>query len=278
MACEARGRSWLKLLRMEQPVERGEFPLRSHASETQCRPYPSWEGRPAGLCRKRPTEASAQDPHRLVWDIDAAIVQQVLDVPEGKRTSIITAIRVISGEFLKVRKMAGRSESAVESGARESEMTTCARLSHSATCRVGERAVTAFAFLSDPMALSRWSLGCMDLVDVGDGVFMGRSLFDGGQGWLSIDADSRLLLVDYHVGDRERREPRISARVIPGPVCGLGDSVCTVTLTAWRSASMNDERWSRLCASHEAEIWLIKSQIETRHRQSTTASASISTS
>ncbi len=157
-------------------------------------------------------------------------------------------------------------------------MTTCASLSHSATCRVGVRADEAFAFLADPAALSRWSLGCMDLVDLGDGVYTGRSLFDGGQGWLSIDADPRRLLVDYHVGTRERREPRISARVVPGPVCGWDETACLVTLTAWRSASMSDERWSRLCASHEAEIWLIRSQIETRHRQSTTASASISTS
>ena len=157
-------------------------------------------------------------------------------------------------------------------------MTTCASLSHCVTCRVTVRADAAFMFLADPAALSRWSLGCMDLVEVGNGVYTGRSLFDGGQGWLSIDADPRRLLVDYQVGSLERREPRISARVIPGPVCGLDETVSTVTLTAWRSTSMTDERWARLCASHEAEIWLIKSQMETWALQSTTASASISTS
>ena len=157
-------------------------------------------------------------------------------------------------------------------------MTVSASQSHSTTCQAAVPAETAFAFLADPTALSRWSLGCMDLVELGDGVYTGRSLFDGGQGWLSIDADRRRLLVDYHVGTLEKREPRISARVVPGPVCGLADSTCYVTLTAWRAATMSDERWMRLCASHEAEIWLIKSQMEARQRQPTTASASISTS
>jgi hypothetical protein len=55
----------------------------------------------------------------------------------------------------------------------------------------------------------------------------------------------------------------VSARVIPGPVCGLPATSCYVTLTAWRVADMDDDRWSRLCAAHEAEIWLIKAQIET---------------
>lgn len=145
-------------------------------------------------------------------------------------------------------------------------MSASHRLSHSATCSVSVAAIDAFGFLADPVALSRWSLGCMDLVDLGNGVYTGRSLFDGGQGWLSIEGDRSRLLVDYHVGTLDRREPRISARVIPGPVCGLDEASCYVTLTAWRTASMTDERWQRLCATHDAEIWLIKSQMESRKR------------
>ena len=133
---------------------------------------------------------------------------------------------------------------------------------HQATCAVEAPAEAAYAFLVDPAALSRWSLGCMDLVHVGGGVYTGRSLFDGSEGFLSIDGDPARLLVDYHVGTREKREPRISARVVPGPVCGLSEDTCYITLLAWRSASMNDERWRRLCAAHDAEIWLIKAQIE----------------
>ena len=35
-----------------------------------------------------------------------------------------------------------------------------------------------------------------------------------------------------------------------------------VTLLAWREAGMSDERWSRLIASHEAEILLLRARIE----------------
>ncbi|MBV1693237.1 MAG: SRPBCC family protein [Hyphomicrobiales bacterium] len=137
---------------------------------------------------------------------------------------------------------------------------------HALTALVDVPAAAAFAFLIDPAALSRWSLGCMDLVDVGGGVYTGRSLFDGGQGWLSIEAVPLRLLVDYHVGTLERRVPRISARVLPGAVCDLGEGACYVTLTAWRPATMSDERWRRLCATHETEIWLIKAQMESARR------------
>jgi hypothetical protein len=29
---------------------------------------------------------------------------------------------------------------------------------------------------------------------------------------------------------------------------------------------MDDDRWARLCAAHEAEVWLIKAQVESGHR------------
>jgi hypothetical protein len=134
--------------------------------------------------------------------------------------------------------------------------------SHCATALVGVPADRAYAFLVDPVALGRWSLGCMDLEPIGDGVYRGHSLFDGSEGWLSIDGDPQRRVVDYHVGTLEARSPRISARVVPGPVCGLAPSECYISLLAWRSASMDAARWQRLCASHAAEIWLIKAQLE----------------
>lgn len=139
-------------------------------------------------------------------------------------------------------------------------------IAHAVSARLDVPAASAYAFLVDSAALSRWSLGCMDLVAAGDGVYTGRSLFDGARGWLSIDGDANRLLVDYHVGTAAVRQPRISARVIPGSVCGLPDTCCTITLTAWRPAGMTDERWERLCATHETEIWLIKAQAEQRHQ------------
>lgn len=139
-------------------------------------------------------------------------------------------------------------------------------LSHAVTAHVAATADRAFAFMADPVRLGRWSLGCMDLVEVGGGVHSGRSLFDGALGFLSIEADRPRWTIDYHVGPKDALKPRISARVVPGPVCGLGEDACYVTLIAWRDAAMGEERWRRLVATHEAEIWLIKAQIETAER------------
>jgi hypothetical protein len=145
-------------------------------------------------------------------------------------------------------------------------MSNASDHAHCATTLVGVAADRAYAFLVDPAALGRWSLGCMDLVDVGGGIYRGRSLFDGGEGFLSIDGDPQRRVVDYHVGTLQERAPRICARVVPGPVCGLAPSECYVSLLAWRSTSMDEARWHRLCASHAAEIWLIKAQLEAGER------------
>ena len=140
-------------------------------------------------------------------------------------------------------------------------------LAHATTLRVDVAADAVFDYLADPLLLGRWSLGCFDTVPAGaPGLFTGVSLFDGARGWFRIDADRARHIVDYHVGDAASQVPRVSARVIAGPVCGLPETSCYVTLTAWRVAGMSDARWSRLCAAHEAEIWLIKAQIEAMRR------------
>ena len=137
-------------------------------------------------------------------------------------------------------------------------------LAHATTLRIDVEAQVAFDFLADPLRLGRWSLGCFDTRAAGStGLYTGVSLYDGSQAWFRIEADQARYIIDYHVGDAASQAPRISARVIPGSVCGLLKTNCYVTLTAWRTAHMDEDRWARLCSAHEAEIWLIKMQIET---------------
>lgn len=142
---------------------------------------------------------------------------------------------------------------------------TSAALGHSVTALIEVSADKAFAFMKDPLLLGRWSLGCMDTKPTEvEGIYTGTSLFDGGTGFFEIDADEQRLIIDFRLGDLERRQPRISARIIPADVCGLEKGTCYLTLDAWRSAGMDEARWERLCRAHEAEILLIKSQCE-RH-------------
>ncbi len=97
----------------------------------------------------------------------------------------------------------------------------------------------------------------------GSGLHTGLSLFDRGRGWYRIDSDPDRMSIDYLVGAPDSLTHRISARVMAGGPLAYSDPACLATLIAWRPATMDEERWLRLKASHEAEIWLIKAQIET---------------
>ncbi|WP_425049468.1 hypothetical protein [Psychromarinibacter sp. S121] len=135
---------------------------------------------------------------------------------------------------------------------------------HAVTARVAVGAEAAFGFLSDPIALGGWSLGCMNTAPVpgAPGVYAGRSLFDGSETRFAIDADPARGVIDFLLGDAGAMVPRISIRIVPADVCGLGGAECLVTMSAWRASDMDDTRWQQLCACHEAEIHLIRAQCE----------------
>ncbi|MBI2157943.1 MAG: hypothetical protein HYU26_13725 [Candidatus Rokubacteria bacterium] len=132
-------------------------------------------------------------------------------------------------------------------------------ISHRVTAECAVPAARAFGFLVDGAMLGRWALGCWQTEARGEGLFVGRSLFDGGEVWVRPVGDERLLTVDYHVGaSPDALLPRIMARVVPGPVAGRRADTCLVSLLAWRGREMDDTRWHRLVACHEVEILLIQ--------------------
>lgn len=136
-------------------------------------------------------------------------------------------------------------------------------LAHCATAACDAAADIAFDVVADPARLGSWALGCWDAQPVDDRTVRGRSLFDGSTSYVRAEPDPAHLSVDFVVGaDPGDLVHRISARVMPGPPLGLDDSRCLVTLLAWRPATMSDERWRRLVASHDAEILLLRAQIE----------------
>lgn len=135
-------------------------------------------------------------------------------------------------------------------------------LSHNVSILIDAPAAHAVAFLSDPLALGRWTLGSMHTrPSATPGVVEGESLFDGDRSLIHIEADPPRGLIDYYVGsDPQALKMRISVRVLAGD--GLGYSGCVVSLTAWRPGAMDDTRWRQLCAAHAVEILLIKNRIE----------------
>lgn len=135
-------------------------------------------------------------------------------------------------------------------------------LSHCATASCNAPAETAYAFLADAAKLGTWALGSWAPRPV-DGVVRGTSPFDASELYVRADADPERLTVDFAIGDDPGTlVPRIAARVVPGPTLGLDAGRCMVTLLAWRTAEMTDERWQRLAASHDVEILLLRARIE----------------
>ena len=142
-------------------------------------------------------------------------------------------------------------------------MTDIPALSHSVTALIEAPADRTFAFLADPLKVGNWALASMQAEPADEpGIYRGRSLFDGAQNHFAVTAHPQLLLVEYSVGAREALKPRIRAQVMRPENVGLAATSCYLTLTAWRPADMPAARWSRLCAAHNVEIWLIKEQVE----------------
>ncbi len=132
------------------------------------------------------------------------------------------------------------------------------------TAEVAAPAKLAFDYLADGAKVGEWALGALEARRVGDSdLFQGGSPADGSAIAFRVDADPRRLLVDYHVGSQEKDlVMRISTRVIPGETLGRGAGTCLVSMSAWRPASFDDRRWSRLCAFHDAEIHILREKIE----------------
>ena len=142
-------------------------------------------------------------------------------------------------------------------------MTDIPALVHSVTAHIEAPAELTFAFLADPIKVGNWALASMQAEPADEpGIYRGRSLFDGAQNHFAVTPHPQLLLVEYSVGPREALKPRIRAQVMRHENVGLAATNCYLTLTAWRPADMPAARWSRLCAAHNVEIWLIKEQVE----------------
>lgn len=133
-----------------------------------------------------------------------------------------------------------------------------------ATARVCKAsAQAALHHLSSAEGMSRWNLGMFDTTQEPDGLLTGVSLFDGTRAYARADIDLANGLVTYRIGaDPVALVPRIQARVVEGAALGYEAGQIMVCLQTWRLKDMDDARWERLTATHEAEIELIKAQLE----------------
>lgn len=141
-------------------------------------------------------------------------------------------------------------------------MSTHSPICHGVSVEVAVAAQDAFGYLADPQMVGRWALGCFNVLPTQKpGLYQGISLFDGTKAWFQIDSDPKRLIIDYHVGDADRQLPRISTRIVAGLHYGRDAGHCIITMNAWRTVDMTEDRWQRLCATHETEILMIQAQL-----------------
>jgi hypothetical protein len=134
-----------------------------------------------------------------------------------------------------------------------------------AAVEVAVPAEDAFAFMADGLKQNHWALGSVDRRTLGDGLFVGRSSFDGSDLYVRLTSHPDLLLVDYATGPSpEELLPRNEARVRRGSWVGRDDSVSVITLTTWRGAGVEEEDWQFRHHLWQTEVRLIKGALERR--------------
>jgi hypothetical protein len=131
-----------------------------------------------------------------------------------------------------------------------------------ASVEVAVPARTAFEFMADGLKQDHWALGSIGREALNDGLFRGKSSFDGSDLYVKLESDPDLLLVDYSTGPSpEELTPHVEARIRPGSWLGRDDSVSVVTLTIWRDGQ-DDEDWEFHIHLWRTEVRLIKGAIE----------------
>jgi len=134
---------------------------------------------------------------------------------------------------------------------------------HVASVEIAVPAERAFAYLADGMKQGEWALGSWNRRPVGDGLFVGNSLFDGSELLIRLDANPELMLVEYHVGrSPDALAPLVWGRIVPGPVVGLGEDRCVLTLIVWRVEGSPPESWELLGHTFPTEVQMIKGRLE----------------
>ena len=143
-----------------------------------------------------------------------------------------------------------------------------------ASVTIERNAEAVFKFMSDPNKMDLWSFGTWRISVGGDGLVHGRSIFDGSAACVRIEPDAQNRLIDYCIGTTpENLEPRIFVRVTPGEVTGSSALNCILSMVAFRTEAMSDDRWHRLVTAHAFEVQLIKSLLENNfdHREMTSS-------
>jgi hypothetical protein len=126
--------------------------------------------------------------------------------------------------------------------------------------------------MADGLAVGGWALGSFDTERIDDrGTVRGITLDTQDETFVRPVVHREQGIVVYEVAygenvDLDQMTPWIWAIVQPGDRFGFSTDSCVISMIAWRLEGMSDEVWKHVCIYHDAEILLIKGQVERRAR------------
>ena len=84
---------------------------------------------------------------------------------------------------------------------------------------------------------------------------------------IRVSLEEEMKIIHFHLGNsKDSLVPRIMIRVLPYPFSGKLGSGSLISMIAWRTEEMDDERWRALKAAHEYEILQIRAMLESKEK------------
>ena len=119
---------------------------------------------------------------------------------------------------------------------------------------------TIFNFMYDINKINLWSLGITWINNNNkDEIYKGISNYDNSISYMKITINEKIKQIKYWIGnDINNLNPRIYVYVIQPEKTNINK----LSMLAFRTKDMNDERWNKLINSHISEIKIIKNLIE----------------
>jgi hypothetical protein len=130
---------------------------------------------------------------------------------------------------------------------------------HTASVAIPGKPEALFNYVADGVRLGEWAFGSWNTKESGDGIFSGKSLFDGKDTYIRVVPYLPMLQVDFEVGSTPRDLlPRITARILPPTAVEVSEGSCLLSIISWRVSGFSDQRWRMLCSAHEAEVFRLR--------------------
>ena len=125
----------------------------------------------------------------------------------------------------------------------------------------------AFHCLSDLNQIPEWNFNLAEVRMVESHLAEGILKLNGESILIRVSLEEKMKIIHFHLGNsKDALVPRIMIRVLSHSFLGKTDSGSLISMIAWRTEGMDDERWRALKAAHEYEILQIKAMLESKEK------------